>query len=105
MRVWSMSVLGEAVYCCGVASSLGQGKATTDTELAELLIELLKDGRAGVSESQSLLIDSSKGAKGFTDKFLVSQVLDPFKAKIQRDFSCPDGVPQGGGFLAISAQQ
>lgn len=104
MRVWSMSVLGGAVYCCGVASSLGQGKATTDTELAELLIESLKAGRTVVSEHQSLINDASKGEKGFTDKFLVSQVLDTFNAKIRREFSCPGGIPQGGVLLAISAR-
>jgi hypothetical protein len=100
-----MFVLGrEAVYCGGMASSLIHGRATTDTDLTEWPIALLKAGRAVMSEPPSLLIDSPKGAKGFTDKFLASQVLDAFNAKIRREFSCPGGIPQGGVLLAISAQ-
>lgn len=47
-----------------------------------------------MSDSRSRINDPSKGGKGFTDKFLVSQVLDQFNGKTGIDLSCPHGIPQ-----------
>ena len=100
MRVWLVSVMVGAVCCVGMGTSLVHGKGADDTELAQLLIELLRAGRAVVSEHQPLINDASKGEKGFTDKFLVSQVLDKFKAKTRMDLSRPQGIPHAEILLA-----
>ncbi|MDH4302402.1 MAG: DUF3365 domain-containing protein [Nitrospira sp.] len=105
MRVWLVSVMVGAVCCVGMGNSLVHGKGADDTELAQLLIELLRAGRAVVSEHQSLINDASKGEKGFTDKFLVSQVLDKFKAKTRMDLSRPQGIPHAEILLAMLESQ
>ncbi len=105
MRVWLVSVMVGIVCCVGMVDSSVHGKGADDAEVAELLIELLRAGRAVVSEHQPLINDASKGEKGFTDKFLVSQVLDTFKAKTKMDLSRPDGVPHGEILLAMLESQ
>jgi hypothetical protein len=54
MRVWLMSVMVGAVCCVGMGNSLVHDKGADDTELAQLLIELLgPDGRLCRSISRS----------------------------------------------------
>lgn len=90
-----------AVCCVGMGNSLVHGRGTDDTELTQLLIELLRTGRLIESEHQLLINDASKGEKGFTDKFLVSQVLDKFKAKTRTDLSRPQGILYADILLAM----
>ncbi len=96
MRVWLMSVMVGAVCCVGMGNSLVHDKGADDTELAQLLIELLGAGRAVVSEHQSLINDAFKDEKGFTDKLVVSESMVEFKPQLQDDLSCPSDIPQSG---------
>lgn len=89
---------GLCVMVIGIPSVV---RAGDEAETAELLIDLLKAGRAVVSEHQSLINDASKGNKGFTDEFLAQQVIEKFKAKTRVDLSRPNGVPQSGVLLAL----
>lgn len=89
---------GLCVTVMGVPSPVQAGD---EAETAELLIDLLKAGRAVVSEHQALINDASKGNKGFTDEFLAQQVIEKFKAKTHVDLSRPNGVPQSGALLAL----
>lgn len=91
-------MLGAGLCMMGMPSSV---RAGDEAETAELLIELLKAGRAVVSEHQTLINDASKGNKGFTDEFLAQQVVEKFKAKTRVDLSRPSGVPQSGVLLAL----
>lgn len=105
MRMWWISVLVSALCSVGVGNSGTHAKGMEDAELAEWLIELLRSGRTVVSEHQALINDMSKGEKGFTDKFLVSQVLDKFKAKTRIDLSRPQGIPHGEILLDMVESQ
>lgn len=89
---------GLCVTMMGMPSSV---RAGDEAETAELLIDLLKAGRAVVSEHQLLINDASKGNKGFTDEFLAQQVIEKFKAKTRVDLSRPNGVPQSMVLLAL----
>lgn len=57
---------------------------------------MLKAGRGVAPDYRSRINDPSQGEKGFTDKCLVSQVLDQFNGKTGRDLSRPHGTLQGG---------
>jgi len=69
--------------------------AGDEAETAELLITLLKSGRAVVSENQGLINDPSKGNKGFTDDFFAQQAMEKFKAKTKIDLAKANNLPQG----------
>lgn len=94
----TMAVVG---LCAMVGGGVVHAKTGEEGELAELLIALLKAGRAVVSEHQLLINDASKGEKGFTDKFAERQIIDKFKAKTQVDLSHPSGIPQSDILLAM----
>lgn len=93
-------ILGAAV-CATVMGVPSLARAGDESETAELLIALLKAGRAVVSEHQALINDPSKGNKGFTDEFMAHQVIEKFKAKTRVDLSRPNGIPQSGVLLAL----
>lgn len=76
-------------------------RAGDEAETAELLIDLLKAGRAVVSEHQELINDASKGSKGFTDEFAVQQIIEKFKAKTRIDLSRPTNSPQSLVLLSM----
>jgi Protein of unknown function (DUF3365) len=101
MRVRVSSLIVGVGLCAFMGSGSAHAKAGDEAELAELLIALLKAGRAVVSEHQGLINDSAKGDKGFTDKFVVSQVIDRFKAQTRIDLSRPNGIPQSEILLAM----
>lgn len=105
MRVWLVAVMVGTVCCIGLMGSSVHGKGADDAEVADLLIELLRAGRVVVSEHQPLINDASKAEKGFTDKFLVSQVLSRFKAITKVDLSRPQEVPHGEILLAMLESQ
>lgn len=105
MRVWLVAVMVGTVCCIGLMGSSAHGKGVDDAEVADLLIELLRAGRVVVSEHQPLINDASKAEKGFTDKFLVSQVLSRFKAITKVDLSRPQEVPHGEILLAMLESQ
>jgi hypothetical protein len=87
--------------CAVVMAGLAHAKTEDEGELAELLIVLLKAGRAVVSEHQPLINDASKGEKGFTDKFVNAQIIEKFKAKTRIDLSRPNDIAQGDLLLAM----
>jgi general secretion pathway protein A len=75
--------------------------AGDEAETAELLITLLKSGRAIVSENQGLINDASKGHKGFTDDFFAQQAAEKFKAKTKIDLNRAGNLPQGPMLMAL----
>jgi hypothetical protein len=101
MRAWMSSLIMGAGLCAVIGDGLAHAKTGDEGELAGLLIALLKAGRAVVSEHQPLINDASKGEKGFTDKFVVSQIIDKFKTKTRVDLSHPSGIPQSEILLAM----
>jgi general secretion pathway protein A len=96
----SLVILG-AILCAMVAGMPAHAGAGDEAETAELLIILLKTGRAVVSEHQALINDASKGNKGFTDKFVGNEIIDKFKAKTRIDLARPIGIPQSALLLAM----
>lgn len=101
MKAQIMSVVFGAALCAVLTGISVPVHAGDEGETAELLIALLKSGRAVVSEHQALINDASKGNKGFTDDFLAHQVIEKFKAKTRVDLSKPNGMPQSGILLAL----
>ena len=75
--------------------------AGDETETAELLITLLKAGRAVVSENQGLINDPSKGHKGFTEDYFAQQALEKFRAKTKIDLTKASNLPQAPMLLAL----
>jgi hypothetical protein len=98
-RVSSLIVGGG--LCAVLVASLAHAKTGDEGEFAELLIALLKAGRAVVSEHQPLINDASKGEKGFTDKFMNAQIIEKFKAKTRIDLSRPNDIARGDLLLAM----
>ncbi|HKO31396.1 MAG TPA: hypothetical protein VJU54_09665, partial [Nitrospiraceae bacterium] len=68
MKVRMSSLILGAGLCAMVVGMHSHARAGDEAETAELLIALLKAGRAVVSEHQALINDPSKGNKGFTDE-------------------------------------
>lgn len=101
MKVRNTSIVVGAALCAVLTGFSVPAFAGDESETAELLIALLKSGRAVVSEHQALINDASKGNKGFTDDFLAHQVIEKFKAKTRVDLSKPNGIPQSGILLAL----
>ena len=101
MRV-NVSRLIVGLGVCVVFAGLPVHAKTSDkAETAELLIVLLKAGRAVVSEHQTLINDASTGGKGFTEDFVSQKILERFKAETQIDLSRPNGLPSGEILLAM----
>lgn len=75
--------------------------AGDEAETGELLITLLKTGRAIVSENQGLINDPSKSNKGFTDEFFAHQAMEKFKAKTKIDLARAGNLPQGPTLLVL----
>lgn len=101
MKVRMSSLIVGASLCAMVMTVPSHAKAGDEAETAELLIALLKAGRAVVSEHQALINDASKGKKGFTDEFVAHEVIEKFKAKTRVDLSRPSSIPQGPILLAM----
>jgi hypothetical protein len=76
-------------------------KTGDETEVAELLIALLKAGRSIVSEHQDLINDARKGHKGFTDEQMSRQLIERFKAGTHIDLSQPTTHPYRELLLAM----
>lgn len=101
MRARVSALIAGVGLCAVMGEGFAHAKAEDEGEIAELLIELVQAGRAVVSEHQPFINDASKADKGFTDKFVVSQVIDKFKAKTRVDLSHPSGIPQSEILLAM----
>jgi len=101
MKVRLSSLILGAGLCAMVSGMPSLSRAGDEAETAELLITLLKAGRAVVSEHQALINDASKGNKGFTDEFVGRAIIEKFKAKTRVDLSRPNGIPQSGLLLAM----
>ena len=76
-------------------------RAKNEAEVAEHLIELVKIGRAVVSEHQATINDATKAEKGFTADFVADQVMEQFKKKTKIDLRIPNVVPQANFYLAL----
>src|SRR3989304_145401 len=101
MKVRISSLILGAALCAMVAGIPPHARAGDETETAELLIALIKAGRAVVSEHQALINDASKGNKGFTDEFVGHEIIEKFKAKTRVDLSRPNGIPQSKLLLTM----
>lgn len=75
--------------------------AGDEAETADLLITLLKSGRAVVSENQGLINDPSKGHKGFTEDVFAQQAIEKFRAKTKIDLAKASSLPQGPLLMAL----
>jgi hypothetical protein len=86
------------VVAIGVATILSAWsppvKAANEAEIAEHLIELVKIGRAVVSEHQTTINDPAIAEKGFTADFMADQVIERFKKKTRIDLRIPSAGPQ-----------
>lgn len=89
------------VLCAMLGGVPAEGAAGDEPETAQLLIALVKAGRAVVSDHQALINDGSKGDKGFTGEFVVREIIERFKARTRVDLSHPRGLPQSGVLLAM----
>lgn len=97
-----MSSLIAGVWCCALfAGSPVYAKGGEETEVAELLIALLKAGCSVVSEHQPLINDSSKGRKGFTGEFVERAIMDKFRTETQIDLAHSNGLPQNDLLLTM----
>lgn len=101
MKVWRTSLILGASLCAVVMGMPSHARAGDEAETAELLIALLKAGRAVVSEHQALINDATKGNKGFTDEFVAHEVIEKFKAKTRIDLSRANGSPQAPLLLSM----
>lgn len=84
-----------------ITASPTHAKTGGETEVAELLITLLKAGRSIVSEHQDLINDARKGHKGFTDEQMNRQLIERFKAETHIDLSQPNTLPYRDLLLAM----
>ena len=101
MKVGISSLILGAGLCAMALGMPSQARAGDEAETAELLIALLKAGRAVVSEHQALINDASKANKGFTDEFVGHQIIEKFKTNTRIDLSRPAGVPQSALLLTM----
>lgn len=101
MKVMMSSLILVAALSAIVVGMPSHARAGDETETAELLIALIKAGRAVVSEHQALINDASKGNKGFTDEFVGHKIIEKFKAKTRVDLSRPNGIPQSRLLLTM----
>jgi hypothetical protein len=76
-------------------------RASNEAEVAEHLIDLVKIGRAVVSEQMKNINDPTKGNKGFTGDYMASQVIERFKKQDKIDLRIPNVVPQANLYLAL----
>lgn len=82
-----------------------QAKTGDEADTAEMLITMLKIGRAIVSEHQTLINDAAKGNKGFTDEFVGRKIVERFLAETQIDVLRPTGHPQSEILLSMLQSQ
>ena len=101
MKVRISSLILGAGLCAMVLGMSSHARAGDEAETADLLIALLKAGRAVVSEHQALINDPSKANKGFTDEFVAHEIIEKFKAKTRIDLSRPNSIPQSPLLLAL----
>ena len=76
-------------------------RAGNEAEIAEHLIQLVKIGRAIVSEQMETINDASKAGKGFTGDYMAGQVLERFRKTTKLDLRIPNVVPQANLYLAV----
>jgi general secretion pathway protein A len=93
-------LLGITLWMAGAVYPV-QAKTGGEAETADLLVVLLKAGRAIVSERQSLINDPTRGNKGFTDDSMGRELLARFKAQTHIDLAQPDSLPQRDLLLAM----
>lgn len=101
MKLHALRSMAGVVLVAVIGTDILPAKGSDDGELAQLLIELLRAGRAVVSEHQPLINDASRAEKGFADSFFIGKVIDKFKATTRVDLSRPDGIPQRELLLAM----
>jgi hypothetical protein len=94
--------VGLCATVAGVPARAGTGD---EQDTAELLIALMKTGRAVVSDYQSVINDASKGNKGFTDDVVGREIIQRFKARTRVDLSHPVGLPESKVLLALLESQ
>lgn len=81
MRSLAACLLG----LCGLAAD--RAHAADDVATADLLITMLKSGRAVVSDYQAVINDPSKGDKGFTGDFFATRMMEKFREKTGIDLN------------------
>ena len=72
-----------------------------EADTADLLIAMVKIGRAIVSEQQGLINDATKGNKGFTDDIMGDRIRERLLAEAHIDLSRPSGHPESELLLAM----
>jgi hypothetical protein len=70
-------------------------------EIAKHLIDLVKIGRAIVSEQMANINDLSKANKGFTGDYMADQLVERFRKIASLDLRIPNVVPQANLYLAL----
>lgn len=70
-------------------------------EIAKHLIDLVKIGRAIVSEQMANINDPSKADKGFTGDYMAGQIVERFRKIASLDLRIPNVVPQANLYLAL----
>src|SRR5262249_46997648 len=100
MRRMTMGIIGMGlvVFWFAWASPVMAGD---ETETGELLISLLKAGRAGGSDNQRLINDPAKANKGFTGDLFAQHAIEKFKAKTKIDLMKAGNLPQAPMLLAL----
>jgi hypothetical protein len=101
MRRQVLMMVAVGMTTISLAWSTPARAANEAAEVAEHLIELVKIGRAVVSEHQDTINDATKAEKGFTADFVADQVMERFKKKTKIDLRIPNVVPQANFYLAL----
>ncbi len=94
MRVRVSPLVAGIGVCALLAGLPVNAKTGEEADTAELLIALVKIGRAIVSEHQTLINDATKGNKGFTDDVVGRKIVEQF-------LSHPSGHSQHESLLAM----
>lgn len=101
MRVRVSPLVAGIGVCALLAGLPVNAKTGEEADTAELLIALVKIGRAIVSEHQTLINDAAKGNKGFTDDVVGRKIVEQFLAETRIDLSHPSGHSQHESLLAM----
>lgn len=101
MRVRVSPLVAGIGLCALLAGLPVNAKTGEEADTAELLIALVKIGRAIVSEHQTLINDATKGNKGFTDDVVGRKIVEQFLAETRIDLSHPSGHSQHESLLAM----
>lgn len=101
MKLWVSPLVAGIALCVLLAGVPAFAKTGEEADTAELLIALVKIGRAIVSEHQPLINDETKGNKGFTDDVAGRKIVERFLAETRIDLSRPSGHSQHEILLAM----